>query len=273
MQTTVAIGEFSRLSHLSVKALRHYHEIGLFLPAEIDETSGYRRYSTEQLGDAHLIRRLRDLAMPLTDIQAVLSSDELGARNRAIVDHLGRVEKELAETKEIVSSLRALLADGGGSVVDVEVMWLPPLTVLAAGDTIEQQMILEWCGANFEPLYQRVTESGLVPAGPPGGLYSTDVLANGEGDVTIFVPVLGSPDQLQNAGVETFESIHVAVATHEGPYTDLDMTYGQLGAQVNNLGISVDGAIRENYLVGPVHSQDPADWRTEVCWPVSDGVP
>ncbi len=270
MQTTVSIGEFSRLSHLTVKALRHYHQIDLFVPAEIDTSSGYRRYSTEQLGDAHLIRRLRDLAMPLPEIQTILSSTKADKRNQAIVEHLGRVEKELRHTKNIVTSLQALLTGETNSSMDVEFMLLPPLTVLSVTDSIEQQMILEWCGANFEPLYQNITNAGLVPCGPPGGLYSPEVLRLGEGEVTIFVPVLGSPGHLETAGAVTLESIYVASTTHVGPYDDLDRTYGQLGAEVNELGISSDGAIREVYVVGPVHSSDTQDWRTQVCWPVHE---
>ena len=49
MQTTVPIGDFARATHLSVKALRHYHEEGLLAPAEVDPDSGYRRYDLAQI--------------------------------------------------------------------------------------------------------------------------------------------------------------------------------------------------------------------------------
>lgn len=64
MKTLVAIGEFSRLTHLSVTTLRHYHEVGLLEPAAIDPFSAYRRYDTEQAHTAQLIRRLRQLELP-----------------------------------------------------------------------------------------------------------------------------------------------------------------------------------------------------------------
>ncbi len=47
MSASVAIGEFSRLTHLTVKTLRHYHEQGLLVPYAVDEQSGYRRYSVD----------------------------------------------------------------------------------------------------------------------------------------------------------------------------------------------------------------------------------
>jgi hypothetical protein len=42
---TLTIGEFSRVTHLSVKTLRHYHEVGLLEPVHVDPGTGYRRYA------------------------------------------------------------------------------------------------------------------------------------------------------------------------------------------------------------------------------------
>jgi DNA-binding transcriptional MerR regulator len=67
----LAIGDFSRMTHLSVKALRHYHDVGLLEPAEVDPASGYRFYEPSQVPIAQVIRRLRDLGMPLDDIKEV----------------------------------------------------------------------------------------------------------------------------------------------------------------------------------------------------------
>ena len=63
------------MTHLSVKTLRHYHQVGLLEPAEVDPDTGYRYYTLEQLPTAQLIRRLRDLRMPVADVRAVLVAD------------------------------------------------------------------------------------------------------------------------------------------------------------------------------------------------------
>ncbi len=47
--TLLNIGEFSRMTHLSVKALRHYHDVGILAPAAIDPYSGYRSYDARQV--------------------------------------------------------------------------------------------------------------------------------------------------------------------------------------------------------------------------------
>jgi len=72
MTVLLTIGEFSRMTHLSVKALRHYHDVGLLEPANIDNSSGYRLYAATQVPTAQLIRRFRDLEMPLEDVRSVL---------------------------------------------------------------------------------------------------------------------------------------------------------------------------------------------------------
>ena len=63
-------------AHLSVKTLRHYHEVGLLEPSEIDPNSGYRYYSYEQIPTAQVIRRLRGLEMPVAEVKAVLAAPD-----------------------------------------------------------------------------------------------------------------------------------------------------------------------------------------------------
>ena len=72
MSVLVSIGDFSRMTHLSIKALRFYHDQGLLEPARIDPDSGYRFYEPAQVPVAQVIRRFRDLDMPLDQVKAVL---------------------------------------------------------------------------------------------------------------------------------------------------------------------------------------------------------
>ncbi len=95
MDANLSIGDFSRMTFVSVKALRHYHEIGLLAPAWVDPDSGYRHYTVAQVPVAQVIRRLRDLGMPLDDIGTVVQSPDVGIRNAAIAAHLRRMEGQL----------------------------------------------------------------------------------------------------------------------------------------------------------------------------------
>ena len=69
------MGEFSRMTHLSVKTLRHYHQVGLLEPAEVNPDTGYRYYTPEQIPQAQVIRRLRDLEMPVAEVKVVLAAE------------------------------------------------------------------------------------------------------------------------------------------------------------------------------------------------------
>src|SRR5205807_5996223 len=87
MSVLVPIGDFSRMTHLSVKALRFYHDQGLLEPTRIDPASGYRYYDPGQVPVAQVIRRLRDLDMPLDQVRAVLQAPDVEARTKEIISH------------------------------------------------------------------------------------------------------------------------------------------------------------------------------------------
>src|SRR5258708_11954574 len=108
----LAIRDFFRATRLSLKMLRHYHQIGLLEPVDVDRATGYRRYSIDQISTAHIIRRFRALQMPLDEIRTVMSTTDIRQRNELINAHLMRLESQLAQTKRAVESLRELLEPG-----------------------------------------------------------------------------------------------------------------------------------------------------------------
>jgi DNA-binding transcriptional MerR regulator len=85
---------------------RHYHRIGLLEPAYVDPDTGHRRYGTDQIPTAQVIRRFRSLDMPLEEIHAVITTPDLAARNGLIAGHLRRLETTLARTQQAAASLR-----------------------------------------------------------------------------------------------------------------------------------------------------------------------
>src|SRR6476646_8289272 len=118
MPSALAIGDFSRATHLNIKALRHYHRIGLLEPAQVDPFTGHRHYTTDQIPTAQVIRRFRSLDMPLEEIHAVITTADPGARNALIAAHLQRLEMTLARTQQAAASLRDLLQPRVDAVPD-----------------------------------------------------------------------------------------------------------------------------------------------------------
>jgi DNA-binding transcriptional MerR regulator len=105
----MTIGRFSRLTGLSVKALRHYDDLGLLRPAAVDEQTGYRSYSSAQVGQAETIRTLRRLELPLDDIATLLSTDDPATVRRVLVDHQRRTTWRSAQLNSILQGLQPLI--------------------------------------------------------------------------------------------------------------------------------------------------------------------
>lgn len=123
METTgqvMPIGRFARLTGLTVKALRHYDEVGLLRPAAVDPETGYRSYSPDQVARAETIRRLRRLELPLDDVLTLVETDDPERIRGILRDHQYRTAVRSAELKVVLQSLQPLL-DGKESVMNTPV--------------------------------------------------------------------------------------------------------------------------------------------------------
>jgi DNA-binding transcriptional MerR regulator len=271
--TMLTIGEFSRMTHLSVKALHHYHDVGVLEPATVDSSSGYRIYAADQVAAAQVIRRLRDLGMPLDSIRAVLLAPDLAARNREITAHLARMERQLEQTQAAVSGLRALLS-GPAPRPRIEFRTIPAVTALAIAEVVTVADVMAWGDEAMGELAAALGASGLAQAGSFGALFPGEFFELERGEVTPFVPVkqqagagAGSTGRALSGRVQLIEipGIEAAIALHDGLAEDIDRTYGALGTVVAERAIGVDGPIREYYPDG-FDATEPH--RTEICWPV-----
>ena len=92
MSETLTIGDFSVITHLSIKTLRYYYQVGLLEPAEVDSHTGYRSYRVEQLPTAQIIQRFRDLGIPIDEVKAVLAALDLDTCNALMAAHPGWLE-------------------------------------------------------------------------------------------------------------------------------------------------------------------------------------
>ena len=271
MSVLVPIGDFSRMTHLSVKALRFYHDQGLLEPARIDPSSGYRFYDTGQVPVAQVIRRFRDLDMPLDQVRAVLTAPDVETRTKEIIAHLTAMESRLAELQTSVSSLRALL-EAPAVRPEVGFRSIPATRALAVRGTVTVQQAWAWGTDVFGEIYGRIEQAGLTPAGPGGALFPAGFFELHEAELTAFVPVDGpvaggSWADGGRATVTTIPGVEAAVMLHSGSPADSDQTYGALGTIVAERAIGIEGPIREYYLV-PFTEPDLSRHRTEICWPV-----
>ena len=261
MRPRVTIGDFSRASHLSVKTLRHYHEVGLLEPSEVDPGNGYRYYAEDQIPLAQVIRRLRGLQMPVADVKSVLAAPDPEARNLLIVAHLDRLEGDLARTRAAVLELRGLL-ERPVTPRAVEHRTVPPTAAIAIQATVDREDLLAWWQGALGELHAVLGAQGLKPAGPPAGIYASEIFT------VAARPVSGAARAVSRVERLVVPPAELAIMFHRGSLADVDLTYGELGAHVMRHEISVEGPLREHYLIGFLDADDPGQWETEIGWPI-----
>lgn len=277
MTTRLHIGDFSRMTYLSVKALRRYHDMGLLEPADVDPATGYRYYDASQVPIGQVIRRFRDFGMPLDQLKGVLHAPDAASRNELIVAHLRQMEAELVHTQQTVASLRAIL-ERPATPITVEYRTVATTSALAISEPVAMGDIETWWGDAFDELHLAVVAMHATRSGPDGALYPGEFFEDELGVVVAFVPVAAEPG-VTGTGLARLElpgrvqrveipGVELAVTVHVGSFAELDQTYGALGTFVAEREIGVVGPIREHYVVSSEHTDDECRHRTEVCWPV-----
>jgi DNA-binding transcriptional MerR regulator len=267
VEPTLTIGDFSRATHLSVKMLRHYHDIGLLAPTDVDPYTGYRRYGTAQIATAQVIRRFRDLDMPLEEIHAVLTAPDPQTRSRLISAHLGRLEASLARTQDAVATLRSLL-ERPQATEPVRHRHAPAVSTAAITEIMNSADALTWYRGALGELHATLAAQHITTTGPAGGVYQSEIFTDDRGEATIFLPCQAPPRPMGRVTALDVPAAELAVVVHAGSHVDIDLAYGNLGAYVTRHDLAVDGPIREYYLTGPIETSDTAAWRTEIGWPV-----
>ena len=125
----MSIGEFARLSRLSAKALRLYDELGLLPPAQVDPDSGYRWYAASQLDNARLVASLRQIGVPLAQIQLILSLEPQAAAQQLGAYWAG-AEGDHAARRDLVGYLIDRLAGKRNVMYEVKVRDIPARSLL-----------------------------------------------------------------------------------------------------------------------------------------------
>jgi DNA-binding transcriptional MerR regulator/effector-binding domain-containing protein len=267
MNNILTIGDFSRITHLSIKTLRHYHQVGLLEPADVDPGTGYRHYRVEQIPTAQIIQRFRNLNMPVEEVKAVLAAPDLGTRNALITAHLSRLESELEQTRKLVTSLRNLL-EPSVAPISVEHRTVPATPAVGIHEVIDLSDLWFWYHGALGELHATVTAQGLQPFGPGGGLFSSELFQYERGEATVFVPVASAVQPVGRVSPLVVPAAELAVTVHNGPHTDIDVTYGALGAYVSANALTVEGPVREYYPIDARITSDASQWRTEIGLPI-----
>ncbi len=264
------IGDFSRLSQVTVKALRHYDDIGLFKPAYIDAWNGYRYYSADQMSDLNRIIALRNLGFSLEQV-ALMKEMPIRQIREMMIKRKVQIKKQLEREQEKLLMIETRLEilereDVIMANYDVVIKQIQSQKVIGKRSVIPNySSIHELFAAVCDPLMTcRVNY-----AGPPIAIYYDGEYKERDVDVEIAVPVLTENEQVAGFMVKELPGIEQAACLiHHGSFENLHYAYSALMKWVDDHGYQIAGPDREIYLVNPDECASPDDYVTELQLPI-----
>ncbi|KAB1660311.1 MerR family DNA-binding transcriptional regulator [Pseudoclavibacter chungangensis] len=269
--TLMTIGRFSSLSRLSVRMLRHYDAQGVLVPADIDPSSGYRRYAPHQLADAADIRNLRDVGFGVSAIGILLAARGTPAWTQALcVQRESLVAEQRAATGRV--SLITRLLDHGAHLMPITLnrTTVPAMTVATLRGTVASYSDEGRLWGQLMPL---LAARSITPIGPCGVIEHDDEYTEHDVDLSIFVPVVPGTSVEPPVDVLELPARDCLVARVVGPYDRISEAHDLIAAHLTTEGIAVRDDVSPagrafNLYVTTPDQVDEADLVTEVCVPL-----
>lgn len=259
------IGEFSKLSMLTVKALRFYEKEGLLIPASVDKWTGYRSYETAQLMTAAKIKAYRQLGLAIEEIKAIFGGTPLRKILEAKVEALEAQQKNITVRLSIIHHL----LEENAMKYQVVVKEIPECIAY-----YEERKL-----SKYSDMMSFIPESGAECARLNPGLkcavpeYEFVEYLDGEyreSDITVRHNQAVTESGVENERIKfrTVPAAKVLSIMHKGAYEQLGEAYAFLCKYAEDNGYHVTGNPRECYIDGIWNKDDPADWLTEIQLPV-----
>jgi effector-binding domain-containing protein len=267
------IGAFLRVCQVPVKTLRYYDEIGLLQPAQVDESTGYRLYSLDQLPRLNMILALRDLGFSLEQVAALMQEAVSVEQVRGMLrmkraEIEDRLEAERDRLVRVEHRLNMIEREGRMPAYEIVIKRGEPMRVAAIRDVVENYGSV---GALIGELFAVLGEKGIAPTGPSLAIYYDLEYQEHDVDVEAAVPV-GTAAKLPAEGRVTIRELpgypELASLVRPGPYDDFTPAYGELMKWIESNGYRIAGPNREIYLRGPGEDVAPESYVTEIQFPI-----
>ncbi len=264
--TLYSIGEFSRMSGLTVKTLRFYHEKQLLTPALVEQETGYRNYDKSNLERAHIIVALRELGFALDSILEILA--ECGDDADVLIfleERKHQLQDEIRERDDIVRVLDSIIetetnarSEMTKTISEIEEKVLAP--ILVGG--IRMTGRYSDCGKAFRQLGRKL---GRHMGGKAMMLCYDDEYREEDAD---FEPCVPLKREVQAEGVEVRElpGGKCISLVHFGPYEDFGRSYHRLLDYAKEREFSLVNPSREVFIKGPgmIFKGNPKKYVTEL---------
>ena len=269
------IGQFSRITRVTVKALRFYEEEGLIRPCHVDTATGYRYYDSSQLPVMHKIVALKQCGFSIPEIRMLLAGKNTAAlfaeRRRGLEAHARETGRQLASITHYLETM----GKESGMRYEVVIKELPRVLVYSKRFTVD----------SYDSYFTEIPKLGEEVAAANPDLRCADdppycFIMYHDGEYRDHDIDIEYCEAVTKPGVETgtirFKIIdHIpqaACVLHRGPYCDLGAAYAAVFNWIEDNGLAACAPPRESYIDGIWNRSDEADWLTEVQVPVSSPI-
>ena len=270
-----SIGEFAQLGAVSIRTLRHYDEIGLLPPAEVDPVTGYRSYSPKQLRQLNRFVALKGLGLTLAQIRRLLDGITIDELRGMLLLRQAQLERELQRQQHhlagVEARLRHIAQEDDMPPDDIVVKQIPPLGVVVIAETAPG-----WGPENIVPAVNRARVKfdqlgigALVTVAGPFMLFyePTD---DPEVTVNVALPVAEEPAELPPpAHYRVLPAIEAAAAVRSGPAASIyPMVYQDLVTWVEAHGYQPHGPGRDIWIheVDDISEVDQQVFETQLAF-------
>jgi DNA-binding transcriptional MerR regulator/effector-binding domain-containing protein len=266
------IGEFSKLSQVSVRMLRHYDKLGLLTPGHIDTWTGYRYYTINQLPRLNRIVALNGLGLTLQQVADLMDEDGelpaerlrgmLAMRRAAIEQELMEVQMQLTNVE---ARLRQIEAEGQPSPYEFVIKSIEPMAIASVRGVVPHVGEMGYyCETLYRQLYTGLHRFGIQPEAPELTLYHAEEYVETDLDVETATAVDADvpAENLHDEHLIFRELPGVPMAAsvvYQGPYHELTIPILALLGWVGRHKFSLAGPLYEMHLSGRAHPDGQAD--------------
>ena len=269
---TIPIGQFSKLTRLTVKALRLYADNGLLPPTHVDAATGYRYYDPALANRAEIIRLLRLAGMPLEGIRDVLDAEDVAVATVKLSAHRQQLMDRVATFDRLVLYLVSLIQPQEKLMpLEVTVTQVAPRAVAAVRIHTNPKQIAEHISLGFGKLMQGLMRHNSRPAGVPMLIHHDVIDEDTEGDIEVCVPIERAFDGDAEVYSRELEGGEMATTLHCGPYDQIAPAYHALAGWIPANGYEIAGPPREIYLNDP-RLVKPSDLLTRIEFPICTAI-
>lgn len=271
----IKIGDFSKLSQVTVKTLHHYDQLGLLKPVEVDRFTGYRYYAVEQLPRLNRILALKDLGFSLQQIAQLLAGDLPATEIRGMLklkqaEVQQQVMAEQSRLTRIEARLRQIEQEQGMPTHEVVIKKVEPVLVAGVRDVIpDRSMVTPVFNRLFDEVLGFVERQGGKFAGPALDLWYDMEHADRDIQVEVAAPIQERLPETDRVRVYELPAVEtMATVIHHGSFDGFSESYNAILQWIEANGYRIVGPNREIYLQYD-RTGNPADYVTEIQFPVA----